>query len=487
MIELLSPLAVVAGLATPVIQDDDLSTLEMDLVTLPLRDGGSVIVERGNLTVPIVRANPESKKITIDIWRFPAVEGAESDTPPIFQLHGGPGWPGMELGLGDYEDDILPMIQNQDLVVVGQRGIGSSKPNTACPPIPPAPEGVVPTQEQEDQALVDACTRCREHWESQGYDLTGLNVIEAADDVNDIRQWFGYEKITLWGGSFGSHWSMAVMRYHPDTVARAVLTGMEGPDHTYDMPSGVLASLERLAAEAELASNLVEHIPDEGLIEAFKAVIARVEDEPVEVDVDGETIRFDADDVRSMALGYTARVSSRRGAPTWPADILALYEGNFERAARARGGGGRGGLSTASFFMLDCGSGISPARLEILKNDPAAKVVGDLGHFYETACSAWDSDLGEDFRAGFTTNVPTVIVHGTWDTSTPFDNAIELLPSFEDLHFVIVEGGSHGALGEAMGYSDEFRAALMHFVATGNKEDLPDEVVMPPVAFAPPY
>lgn len=49
-------------------------------------------------------------------------------------------------------------------------------------------------------------------------------------------------------GSFGSHWGMAVMRYHPEVGARAVLTGMEGPDHTYDSPGGVLASLERMAA-----------------------------------------------------------------------------------------------------------------------------------------------------------------------------------------------------------------------------------------------
>ena len=169
-----------------------------------------------------------------------------------------------------------------------------------------------------------------------------------------------------------------------------------------------------------------------------------------------------------MALGYTGRVSSRRGAPTWPADVIALYRGEFDRAARAvlreRGGGG---LPTASFFMLDCGSGISPARLNTLNDDPAAAVVGDLGYWYETACSVWGADLGEDFRAGFTTDIPTVVVQGTWDTSTPFENALECLPIFDEHTFVVVEGGSHGALGEAIRYSDEFEAAVMDFIATG--------------------
>ena len=88
-------------------------------------------------------------------------------------------------------------------------------------------------------------------WEAEGVNLAGYNVIEAAADVRAVAQALGYEKIILWGGSFGSHWSMAVMRYEPDIVARAVLTGLEGPDHTYDSPSGVLAAIRSIAEEAE--------------------------------------------------------------------------------------------------------------------------------------------------------------------------------------------------------------------------------------------
>jgi pimeloyl-ACP methyl ester carboxylesterase len=284
---------------------------------------------------------------------------------------------------------------------------------------------------------------------------------------------------------------MAVMRYHPDGVARAVLTGMEGPDHTYDMPGGVLAALERLAAEAELSNALMEHVPEGGFIEALRRVITRLESDPVMVDVGGESLHIDADDVRDAALGYTSRTSSRQGARTWPADVLALHRGQFEGIARAKRGeqGPQGprGLPTASFFMLDCGSGISPARLETLQNDPAIAVVGDLGRWYQTTCSAWDADLGEAFRAGFVTDIPTVIVQGSWDTSTPLENAIELLPSFVNMHFVLVDGGSHGALGEAIRTSPEFAAALMGFIATGDMGELPLDVRLPPLDWAAPH
>lgn len=467
--------------------DEGVARLEMEPVSLPRRDGSTVTVRRGRLVVPIVRAKPDSKPISIEVWQFPAAEGADPDAPPIVRLNGGPGWPGLRPSDIDYDGEIVPLTLHQDLVVVGQRGIGSST-DTSCDGMlaPTPPEA---TEAEKDEALVNACFTCREHWESEGFDLSGLNVIEAAADVDDVRRLLGYEQIVIWGGSFGSHWGMAVMRFHPDGVARAVLTGMEGPDHTYDMPSGVLASLERLAAAAELSSVVRPHVPEGGLIEAFKTVIARVEEKPVEVVVGGDIVRIDADDVRDMAQGYTGHVSSRQGAPTWPADIIALYNGDFDRAARAlqarRGGGDE--LPTASFFMLDCGSGISPERLEKLRADPAAKVVGQLGRWYETACSAWDADLGAEFRSAFTTKIPTVVVQGTWDTSTPFENALECLPFFRNVRFVVVEGGSHGALGEAIRDSKAFGDAIMKFVATGDMSDVPEVVEMPPIPWAPPH
>ena len=207
------------------------------------------------------------------MWQFKAPEGADPDVPPVFRLYGGPGWPGMRPEEIDYDGEIVPMTRQQDLVVVGQRGIGSSTDTSCDGMMPPAEPGA--TDEESDDALRNAGLFCREFWEARGYDLSGFNVKEAAADVDDVRRLLGYKQIVIWGGSFGSHWGMAVMRYFGAGVARALLTGMEGPDHTYDMPSGVLGALERLAASAETSSALRPHIPEGGLIEAFRTVVAR--------------------------------------------------------------------------------------------------------------------------------------------------------------------------------------------------------------------
>lgn len=454
-------------------------------------DGSVARAERCRLRVPIVRAAPESKPIEIDVWRFLAREGAPEGVPPIFLLHGGPGWPGVEEHQIDWEGQVAQFTRFAELVYVGQRGIGSST-DLPCDArvLGPAP------QADEDGAALEellraASARCRAHWEAQGYDTRGLNVREAAADVADVARLLGHARIQLYGGSFGSHWSMAVLRFHGELVARAVLNGMEGPDHTYDRPSGVLAALERMAAAAEAAPQLAGHVPEGGLIAALRAVIEGVEAEPFEVELpggEGTLVRIDAEGLRGLALGVSARVSSRSGMPSWPADVLALHRGEFEAAARAIHAARAEALALpgAAFFGLDCGSGITRERLIEYQGDPATLLLGDLASFYESTCPAWGPDLGDEFRRGFRSPVPTVVVQGLWDVNTPFENALECLPFFERAHFIPVDGGSHAALDEALRLAPGFREALLAFLETGALEGLPAEIALPPIAWAVP-
>lgn len=489
LVALLAALAVAWGCASGPAADFGASppagSLFLYPERIPLGDGTYTEAERGILFVPANRSNPASGVLAIEIYRFRAAPGADPATPPIFRLYGGPNFPGLEAWLDPeyYDTQIRPYREVADFVVVGQRGIGSSKPNTVCEP--PRPVALDATLEERADALRDAAERCRSFWAERGLDLKGLNVLEAAADVNDVRRALGYDRIQLWGGSFGSHWAMAVMRVYPETVVRAVLRGLEGPDHTYDMPSGVLEGLAGIAAAADTATALAGHIPPAGLMATYKEIIHRLEQQPVTVTVETEetggpvTVTVDADAVRAVALFG--------GAAGWPRHVLAMHKGDFTTAARALVRDRlRPGYQTASYFMLDCGSGISPERDARLRSDPAIRYVGDLGWWYRTNCAVWDSDLGDDFRRNFDTDIPTVLVHGDWDTSTPLANALELAPHFRNSRLVIVRGGSHGALIEAMEASPEFHQAILHFFTTGDMSRLPDEVVLPPVRWAVP-
>ena len=459
---------------------------------IELESGGFITAERGVLHVPLNRARPDDGVVALQFHRFPRSESASPETPPIFQLRGGPGFGGLR---GPFDDEMVKRIREftdvSDLVFVGQRGIGTSRPDTVCegPELPL--DRVVPESEAAS-AYQEASSACKEFWEGEGVDLAGLNVLEAAADVDAVRAALGYERIMVWGGSFGSHWGIAVLRFHGDVVERAVLNAMEGPNHTYDMPGYVLNSLARMAEEADSAPELKAIVPEGGFIEGFERVVARAADAPIEVSVtdpesdESRTVVFDERGVKGLVFGYSGRVTSRRAMPAWPRDIAALVRGDFTTAAQTALRFAGRDFPTASFFMLDCGSGITAEREAQLNSDPGQAVVGNLGRLYQTNCPVWEADLGDAFRENFDTEIPTVIVHGTYDISTPLENAEELVPHFKNSRFVLVNGGSHGAIWEAMDHAEEFRAALMSYLSTGDMSALPDEVDLPPIAWLAP-
>lgn len=333
---------------------------------IPLKDGGFFAAERGMMFVPVNRSDKKSAVIGIEVYRFKASGKAKPGTPPIFFLHGGPSFAGLESSLerpGTFEETWRPLLDVSDVVVVGQRGIGSSKPNTIIETTMNFPLDREVTEEEVVATLRDVCAKEKAFWESQGLDLSGFTVIEAAADVNDVRKALGYKKVIIWGGSFGSHWGMAIMRYYPEIVERAILRGMEGPNHTYDHPGHLWNVYKRVAAEAEKAPQLQGLIPEGGLIEAIKTVIDRVKKKPVKVTVtDPKTgkpqdVLFTIREIRLLARGYSG------GLHAWPSDVITLYAGDFSKAAeRALRRQGSRMFRTASFYMLDHGSGITPER-----------------------------------------------------------------------------------------------------------------------------
>jgi len=458
-----------------------------------LKEGGFFNAERGMMFVPLNRSKENSDVIAVEVFRFKRSEKADPEALPIFYLHGGPSFGGLERSLerlGTFEEQWLPFLNVSDVVVVSQRGIGPSKPmtivETTTKPLPP-------DQPYDDEKAVaeyqQVLAREKAVWEELGLDLRGFTVVEAAADVNDVRKALGYDKIVIWGGSFGSHWGMTLMRYHPEIVERAILRGMEGPDHTYDHPGHFWNVYKRVAEEAEKAPELKGLIPVGGLIKAIETVIKRVEEKPFRVTITNQETResqdvlFDAESIKRLASGYS------RGLPAWPADVITLYRGDFsraaERAVRRYQNSGRS-FRTASYWMLDCGSGITAKRLAEYNTDPSLKIIGRKNWGYNTGCPVWGSDLGDEFRQNFETNIPTVIVHGTWDTSTPYENALELVPYFKNSKFIPLIRGPHGAIRAAMRVNAQFKKGIMKFAETGDMSELPDEMEMPPVEWVVP-
>jgi len=318
---------------------------------------------------------------------------------------------------------------------------------------------------------------CHDQWLREGVDLAAYNTVENAADLDDLRRALGYRKVTLVGGSYGSHLALQLMRLYPAAVDRVVLFGVEGPDQTWDSPAGRLATLARIAEATERSAAFAGRIPASGLLKTVERVLARLEAAPQTVEVsEGGTTRqvvVDAFLVRRLALRGAGR---RSAAHLWPETILALDRGDYSLAAKAAIDVRSVRLADPMHYSMDCSSGISAERRRRYANDPARTLLGDINFEYEALCDLWPSeDLGESYRADVVSDIPTLVVHGTWDTSTPIENAREVVSSLRHGHLVEVVGGSHGALYNLYERWAPMYPLMREFLA-GNEAVFPDSV-----------
>lgn len=435
--------------------------------------------EGGILRVPEHHAGRKGKKIEIPFERYRA--RTKTNAAPIFILAGGPGDSAIErLDKKAGADALLFYSEFADVVVFDQRGGGLSKPKMNC-------GGDVHTStdgpsEAKTRILTmrQMVVRCREEMTDRGIDLTAYNTIENGEDVVELARTLGYGKITLIGGSYGSHLAMWLMRRHPQMIDRVVMRGIEGPDDTYDLPSGILAALTRIAKAAEADPALADKIPPGGLIAAFAKVIKRLTDNPVAARYEGKSIVVGGDDVRAVAKTDADRSGG------WAANVINLYNGDYTLLAKSAIPRRSVGINRPMLAMMDCASGISPARKQKILTDPANRLLGNINEEYFATCDLWKApDLGNEFRSPLRSDIPTLIFHGTWDVNTPLENADDAAAGLTDVAYAKVEGGTHPVIDQLFELWAPMRPTMRKFLE-GGKPELPQTIVLPTVNFKPP-
>lgn len=479
-------LAASGALATPEPGGGRAGTLTREARLVTTATGARVEVEAGTLAVPESRTRPSSRVLEIPYYRLRS--SAAQPAAPIFLLAGGPGSSWLERVESEEGHDEVQLYRTvADVVLFDQRGGGRSQPPMQC-------DGTerLPTDQPLDLGRVEGAmralaARCRQRLTAAGVDLSGLTTVESAADVDALRAALGYPRMTLIGGSYGSHLALALMRQFPDTIDRVVLYGVEGPDHTWDDPAAKLATLGRIAAAAEASPAFRGRIPEGGLLAALRAVIRRLEVAPVTVKAASESgevsVVLDAALVRLAAAAQAGR-RSRAGA--WPAMILDFYRGDFSAIARGAVEARTLRAKPAMHGMMDCASGVSPQRAARFARDAASEILGDVNFEYRAVCEAWQApDLGAAYRAPVVSAIPALLLHGTWDTSTPIENAREVVSTLSNGQLVEVLEGGHGALHNLLAHWPPMRSQLANFLR-GERVAFPAQVALPAVSFEPP-
>src|ERR1041384_824064 len=196
------------------------------------------------------RATKKGRKIPLKIVLLPATsEKREAD--PFVYFAGGPGSAASDDAAG-LAQAFPQILTHRDMLFVDQRGTGGSHP-LDCKLYDPA----------DLQTYLgyffplDDVRKCRAELEANS-DLKLYVTTIAADDMDDVRAALGYERLNLFGGSYGTRAALTYLKRHPQHVRAALLQGISPADQL--MPRDFPQQTER-ALQGVLKNSLHIVVP----------------------------------------------------------------------------------------------------------------------------------------------------------------------------------------------------------------------------------
>ena len=155
------------------------------------------------------------RRISINIAVIPARNRAH-EPDPVVVFAGGPGQGAVSLAA-----QLMPLFARvndlRDIVFVDQRGTGASHPLNCEPDEPQKLQALF-----EDSMPERLVRKCLEQLEA---DPTQYVTPLAIADLEEIRAGLGYEKLNLWGGSYGTRVALEYLRRHGSHVRTVTLDG----------------------------------------------------------------------------------------------------------------------------------------------------------------------------------------------------------------------------------------------------------------------
>lgn len=470
---------------SPILGPTGRAVVEGPLTLTPIRftttehQGRPTVIdaEEGRLRVPERHRDPGGREIDVHFVRFRST--SERPGPPIVYLAGGPGGSGTWSASGDRFPLFQRMREVADVVALDQRGTWSTASYMVCPgswsyPLDRPLEGAT-----LEAALAPFLRECADHWGAAA-ELSAYNTLESVADLEALRVALRAEELTLWGISYGTHLALAYLREHPEKVHRAILAGVEGPDHTYKLPARVDEVLRRVDAAIRDDPEASAAVPD--FIGSLEELIARLEQEPVAVEVQHPetgapvSVVVGPEDVRRAvfsSLGEREDIEQllENGLPVLRGDLTGVARFAIEDRLDNR--------ELVMSLSMDCASGASDERRAEIRAQEDTAHLGNPNIELAAACAGWPvEELGDRFRSAVRADVPVLFISGTLDASTPPANAEDVLPGFPRGHHLVIEGGSHD--DDLFLSSPKIADAMIGFL---RGEEPPPRIVLEPLRF----
>jgi pimeloyl-ACP methyl ester carboxylesterase len=398
----------------------------------------------GKLTVFENRRARLGRTIDLNVVVLPAFD-PRNKAEPLFDLAGGPGVASTSAATF-YATQGKEYRRKHDIVLVDQRGTGQSNPLTA-EPVKKAPQDYL-----REMYPVDYVKNLRGTLE-QHADLTQYTTSIAMDDLDEVRSWLGYERINLFGLSYGSRAVLVYLRQHPDHVHTATIMGVVPTYLTMPLYHSQAAAraMELLLQECERDSTCHQGFAQirsdwQNVLSQLGREPARLlysrtdKGAPVTVEIQRDIF---AEKVRTWMYG---RDKARR----IPFIVHQAAQGDFGPFLReAMSSSISDSIADGMYLSVTCAEDVP-----FIDQAEAAKLnegnpFGNYRVFQQTrACSLWSQGkIPMDYHDPVSSNIPVLIFSGNMDPVTPPQRGEEVAQYLPNSRHVIIPQAGHGVDG----------------------------------------
>ena len=420
----------------------------------------------GTVAVYENRAAGQGRRLFINY----IVASARRDTgaAPVFLFAGGPGQGSTAL-LGMARGWAAPIRETRDLVFVDQRGTGGSNPlrcESSRRDLPEMAFGHV-----YDPEVVAAC---RDELQVRA-DLTLYTTSHAIDDIDEVRSRLGYDRVLLWGGSYGTRVAQAYARRYRERVMAMVLDGVAPFD--MQLPSmyarGAQVALERVFDACRTNAECAETYPD--LSQDFATIVARLHAKPGTAAVrtrDGRVVPV------SMSLGdfgyamrgilYDSHVTARlpemihRAATT--EDLSEFAQRYWARAVTLERS-----IALGLHLSVLCPEDVSLVQESDMEPRTRRTFLGTyLLDEYRQACRLWPQAAATaEVTRPLNADIPVLLLSGHFDPVTPPEFAERVARTLPLSRHLIDRSGGHGVTERCP------LPAALHLLTGGSIDSMP--------------
>jgi pimeloyl-ACP methyl ester carboxylesterase len=418
--------------------------------------GTDTSVVCSQVVVPLDRSGVVPGSITLHVEVVPSV-GVNRGV--MFLLAGGPGQGSAHVfGLGTAANVSLYryLFPGYTLVAYDDRGTGDSG-LLDCPPLQRA------NTADAERAAAAACAV------SLGAPRDFYSTAAHAEDLDAVRQALGFDKIALYGVSYGTKLAMAYALAHPDHVERLLLDSVLPPELPDPFSANVLRTMP--ATLAAFCSNGSCRAATGNFAGDVTTLANRLAAKPIRLPVgepNGTKKRIRVDGIELLSMVIDADLNPGLAAEL-PAVVRAALQGRPQALARLADLHDAGNqedaidLSSALYAATVCRDGPFPwapdtpvaARPALEQSALAALPPGALGPFGAWAaqlgnadfCLGWPSPSGgAALASGPLPNVPVLAVSGGFDMRTPTAGAASVVARFPQGRLLVVPGVGHSTL-----------------------------------------